>query len=179
MKSAKPPRLVDLSVQVGPNGQTAYTIGAAATATGMPAANLRYLARTGFLVPSVRQASGGGKGREALYGYSDLVAGRATAVAREAGVSLQALRKVVEKLQHRRDLERPLKLVKGARHSLAAARLFIDAGNGDVLLETGEDRLESLRRHPGQLVGRFVYIDLGAVIAEVDERVAELHRSAA
>lgn len=63
--------------------------------------------KTGLVRPSLRQASGRGSRR--VYAFDDVVEIRVVATLREAGVSLQAIRKAVQFLRrHHAQLVRPL-----------------------------------------------------------------------
>ncbi|MGH2721322.1 MAG: MerR family transcriptional regulator, partial [Actinomycetota bacterium] len=73
--------------------------------TGLSYRQLDYLARKGFLRPSL--AAGSGSGSRRLYSFEDLVALRTIAKLRAAGVSLGALKSVIAFLRAR-GLTQPL-----------------------------------------------------------------------
>ncbi|SCL32323.1 MerR HTH family regulatory protein [Micromonospora rhizosphaerae] len=68
-------------------------------AVGITYRQLDYWARTGLVVPSVRDASGSGTSR--LYSFRDLVVLKVVKRLLDAGVSLQNIRKAVEALRSR------------------------------------------------------------------------------
>ncbi|HEY7477157.1 MAG TPA: MerR family transcriptional regulator [Actinomycetota bacterium] len=70
---------------------------------GITYRQLDYWARTGLVVPSVRDATGSGTQR--LYSFQDLVTLRVIKNLIDTGVSLQRIRKAVE---HLRSMDRPL-----------------------------------------------------------------------
>src|SRR4051812_17342639 len=91
--------------------------------TGINPKTLHYWAVTGFLKPSVAEADGTGTRR--VYSFQDLVAVRVARELRHAGVSLQALRLVVERLRKQKNL----------RHPMAEAFLAFDGR--DVIIKDG------------------------------------------
>src|SRR2546425_8963549 len=93
----------------------------------------------GFLTPSVADAPARGVSR--IYSFRDLVAIRVVCELRDAGISLQALRRVVKFLSGRKGLT--------ASEALASATLVTDGR--DVYVEQGEVTISELRR-PGQRV---------------------------
>jgi DNA-binding transcriptional MerR regulator len=115
--------------------------------------------KTGFLSPSVGQARGTGTRR--IYSFQDLVAVRVVRELREAGISLQALRKVVAFLRGRR---------KGVAHPMAETFLLTDGT--DVYAKTGDSLLSALRQ-PGQGL-LFHVVNLGRAVDELHEAVLRL-----
>jgi DNA-binding transcriptional MerR regulator len=79
--------------QVGYRGTTAYSV------AGISYRQLDYWARTGLVVPSVRDASGSGTQR--LYSFRDIVVLKVVKRLLDAGVSLQNIRKAIETLRRR------------------------------------------------------------------------------
>ncbi len=71
----------------------------ACNATGISYRQLDYWARTGLVVPGVRDASGSGTQR--LYSFRDLVVLKVVKRLLDAGVSLQNIRKAIETLRSR------------------------------------------------------------------------------
>jgi DNA-binding transcriptional MerR regulator len=71
----------------------------ACPAVGISYRQLDYWARTGLVVPSVRDASGSGTQR--LYSFRDLVVLKVVKRLLDAGVSLQNIRKAIETLRSR------------------------------------------------------------------------------
>jgi DNA-binding transcriptional MerR regulator len=78
---------------VGYRGTTAYSV------AGISYRQLDYWARTGLVVPSVRDASGSGTQR--LYSFRDIVVLKVVKRLLDAGVSLQNIRKAIETLRRR------------------------------------------------------------------------------
>ncbi len=114
-----------------------------------------YWARSGFLPPSVRVAQG--KGSQRRYDFADLVALRVAGQLRQQGITLQALRRVVEHLRAR-GVEQPL------------AGVYLVSDGVDVFERRG-DQLISTLRQPGQ--GTFGWIvDLGGVVEDVRAALA-------
>jgi DNA-binding transcriptional MerR regulator len=127
--------------------------------TGVPYKRLDSWANSGFLMPSLAEADGTGSRR--LYSFQDLIALRTAKILRDAGISLQGLRKVMQFLRDTRRLG----------HPLVQARLIV-AGD-DVLMVQNDGDLMSVLRHPGQHVLRVV-VDLGRVVQALREDVAKL-----
>ncbi|MFU8853525.1 MerR family transcriptional regulator [Micromonospora sp. SL1-18] len=88
---------------VGPepdgDGEVGYRGVTACHAVGISYRQLDYWARTGLVVPSVRDASGSGTSR--LYSFRDLVVLKVVKRLLDAGVSLQNIRKAIEALRSR------------------------------------------------------------------------------
>src|SRR3954453_7087342 len=78
---------------VGYRGVTACTV------AGISYRQLDYWARTGLVVPSVRDASGSGSQR--LYSFRDIVVLKVVKRLLDAGVSLQNIRKAIDTLRSR------------------------------------------------------------------------------
>lgn len=121
--------------------------------TGVGSKTLHFWDRSGFLSPSVQGAQGTGTRR--VYSFRDLVALRVAAQLRDAGISLQSLRKVVAVLSEMRGLEQPL------------AETYLVTNGHDVFERRGEAVL-SLLRQPGQPVFSFV-IDLSRTVSALRE----------
>lgn len=143
-----------------PKRTESFSAGEAARVTGVTYRNIDHWARTKFIVPSIADANGTGSERK--YAFDDLVALRIARELREAGVSTQALRRVVSFLRTKR----------GLRNPLAECRLVVVGS--DVQLVHGCQELESLLRRPGQAVFAFM-LDLDRTVNEVQEAVRELH----
>ena len=79
--------------EIGYRGPTACA------AAGITYRQLDYWARTGLVVPSVRDASGSGTQR--LYSFRDIVVLKVVKRLLDAGVSLQNIRKAIETLRRR------------------------------------------------------------------------------
>lgn len=120
---------------------------------------LDYWDRTGFIRPSLAPASGRGSAR--FCSFRDLVRLRVAGELRSAGVSLSALRKVVDRLERELGVEDPL----------SEARLVV-CGD-DVLLVKGSEELVSVLKSPGQGVLKMV-LDLPRVVEELGREVAAM-----
>jgi DNA-binding transcriptional MerR regulator len=82
-----------------PGDDVGYRGPTACSAAGITYRQLDYWARTGLVVPSVRDASGSGTHR--LYSFRDVLVLRVVRKLLEAGVSLQNIRAAVEHLRTR------------------------------------------------------------------------------
>ncbi|WP_028568822.1 MerR family transcriptional regulator [Salinispora tropica] len=81
------------------DGEVGYRGVTACHAVGISYRQLDYWARTGLVVPGVRDASGSGTQR--LYSFRDLVVLKVVKRLLDAGVSLQNIRKAIEALRSR------------------------------------------------------------------------------
>ncbi|WP_433280271.1 MerR family transcriptional regulator [Micromonospora sp. CA-244673] len=81
------------------DGDVGYRGVTACHAVGISYRQLDYWARTGLVVPSVRDASGSGTSR--LYSFRDLVVLKVVKRLLDAGVSLQNIRKAIDALRSR------------------------------------------------------------------------------
>ncbi|AEJ38631.1 MerR family transcriptional regulator [Sulfobacillus acidophilus TPY] len=127
--------------------------------TGINAKTLHFWDRSGFLSPSLVQAHGTGSRR--VYSFRDLVALRVAAQLRDAGISLQSLRKVVAVLRDMRSLENPL------------AETYLITNGHDVFEKRG-DEVMSVLRQPGQSVFSFV-IDLTRTVEQLQADIRQTH----
>ncbi len=120
---------------------------------------LDYWIRTKLVRPTV-DAKGRGSSRR--YTFRDLVAVRAIAALKGAGVSLQAIRKV----------QRALLAFEGDDDALRAGRLVLEQGrkNPDVALALDDAGVMSLLKKPGESIARVVF-EMAPVYAVVDEGV--------
>lgn len=130
--------------------------------TGVAYRTLDHWAKTGLIVPEVAQAEGTGSKR--LWSFANLIELRTARILRDAGVSVQALRKVVAHLRQRDGRTTPL------------AGTFLVAVGNDVVEVQGDD-LVSLLRQPGQVALRLV-LDVGHVVTELRREAAQLQESA-
>jgi len=128
---------------------------------------LNYWIKTGLIRAGVQSAHG--KGTVRRFTLGDVVAVRAVLALRDAGVSLQTVRKAAAYLQshHRIALERArLVIVPGARPDLARVTITND---------TVADAAESLVKSPGQHIMAPVFsLDLEPLRREVKAHVVEL-----
>jgi DNA-binding transcriptional MerR regulator len=83
----------------GPEDGVGYRGVTACHAAGISYRQLDYWARTGLVVPSVRDASGSGTQR--LYSFRDIVVLKVVKRLLDAGVSLQNIRKAIDALRSR------------------------------------------------------------------------------
>ncbi len=84
-------------VVIGKGGAIGYRGVTAFAVAGITYRQLDYWARTGLVVPSVRDASGSGTQR--LYSFRDIVVLKVVKRLLDAGVSLQNIRKAIETLR--------------------------------------------------------------------------------
>jgi len=138
-----------------------FSTGDAVRITGVSFRNLDYWARTKFIVPSVAEARG--TGTERKYSFSDLLALRVARELREAGVSTQSLRRVVDFLRKRKGLANPL----------AECRLIVTGS--DVQVANTPDRIMSVLRAPGQTSFAFVF-DLARTVSEMKHEIGITQR---
>jgi DNA-binding transcriptional MerR regulator len=131
-----------------------FSTGEAVRITGVSFRNIDYWARTKFIVPSIADARG--TGTERKYSFSDLVALRVARELREAGVSTQSPRRIVDFLRTRRGLKQPL----------AACRLIVTGS--DVQVATSPEKVMSALLRPGQTSLAFVF-DLGRTVDEMKQ----------
>lgn len=96
-----------------------------------------------------------------MYTFSDLVALRVANQLREAGISVQALRRIAKYLQQKDGIENPL-----------SATMLVAVGD-DVIEIRSQDELYSVLRKPGQAALSYV-LDLEATVREVQEDIREL-----
>ena len=123
--------------------------------TSIGAKTLHFWDRSGFISPSIVQANGTGSRR--IYSFRDLVALRVAAQLRDAGISLQSLRKVVLALRDMHDLEQPL------------AETYLVTNGHEVFEKHGEDVMSVLRQ-PGQAMFSFV-IDLTRTVEMLQDEI--------
>lgn len=123
--------------------------------TGLGYDTVDHWAKTGLCPPSIQDAHG--PGSERRYSFRDLVALKAAAELRRAGVSAQALRKVIDHLRAR-GYEQPL------------AEVYLVSDGRDVFERHG-DELVSVLRRPGQSAFTWI-LDLGRVVEELRAALA-------
>jgi DNA-binding transcriptional MerR regulator len=138
-----------------------YSTGEAVRITGVSFRNIDYWARTKFIVPSIAEAAG--TGTERRYSFSDLLALRVARELREAGVSTQSLRRVVEFLRTRKGLTNPL----------AECRLIVTGS--DVQVATSPEKMMSALSKPGQTSFAFVF-DLARTVDAMKEEIGTCER---
>lgn len=135
-----------------------YTASEVIALTGVKGRQLDSWARTKFVVPSVQQGDGRRGGTWRLWGFRDLIALRAARQLREAGISLQALRRVVLFLRAE-GLDQPL------------AQTLLIADGKDVVRVIDAERAFSVLKRPNQ--ARFV-LALGGIVGELERAAARV-----
>ena len=138
-----------------------FSTGEAVRITGVSFRNIDYWARTKFIVPSVKEARG--TGTERKYSFSDLLALRVARELREAGISTQRLRRVVDFLHKQKGLPNPL----------AECHLLV-TGN-DVQVATSPQKIMSVLQMPGQTSFVFVF-DLARTVEEMQQEIETRER---
>lgn len=126
--------------------------------TGVVLRTIQYWVTTGLLTPGITIP--GGIGRPARWSFTDVVAVRVIRELREAGASVQSLRRV-------KDVLAPY-----FEHPFAQAWLVCDGV--DVYLHQDRRTVMSLLKRPGQLGYARVLLDVPAVVEELTRAVAEL-----
>lgn len=139
-----------------------YTTAQVERLTGIGAKTLHFWDRSNFVSPSLMQAHGTGSRR--IYSFRDLVALRIAAQLRDAGISLQSLRKVVAALHAMYGLEQPL------------AETYLVTNGHDVFEKHGEDVMSVLRA-PEQAYFSFV-IDLSRTVDTLRQAIQQESESA-
>lgn len=143
----------------------AFTSGQVCRLTGVPYRTLDYWASSGFLSPSAQAADGTGTWR--FYTFLDLVQLRVAKRLRDAGISLQGLRIVQERLRQERNLDAPL------------AQTYLLTNSRDVFeVKRGRNEVWSMLRQPGQRSFPWIILDLTHTVAEVREAVEAERRKA-
>ncbi len=133
-----------------------FSTGDAVRITGVSFRNIDHWARTKFIVPSIADAKGTGSERK--YSFSDLLALRVARELREAGISTQSLRRVIDFLRTRRGLTNPL----------AECRMIVTGS--DVQVATSRENMISALLRPGQTSFAFVF-DIARTVGEMKEEI--------
>jgi DNA-binding transcriptional MerR regulator len=100
--------------------------------TGINRKTLHFWDHSGFLSPSLQPAHGAGSRRR--YSFRDVVALRVAAQLRDAGISVQHLRRIVDRIRQWEQLEKPL------------AETYLVTDGVEVWERRGEELLAWLRR---------------------------------
>jgi DNA-binding transcriptional MerR regulator len=140
-----------------------FSTGEAVRITGVSFRNIDYWARTKFIVPSIADAKG--TGTERKYSFSDLIALRVARELREAGVSTQSLRRVMDFLRSQKGLTNPL----------AQCHLIITGS--DVQIVMSREKMMSALLRPGQTSFAFVF-DLARTVVQMKQVMEITHRKA-
>jgi DNA-binding transcriptional MerR regulator len=133
-----------------------FSTGDTVRITGVSFRNIDYWARTKFIVPSIAEAQG--TGTERRYSFTDLLALRVARELREAGVSTQSLRRVVDFLRARKSLTNPL------------AECHLIVTGSDVQVANSPEKIMSALRRPGQTSFAFVF-DLARTVVEMRHEI--------
>jgi predicted RNase H-like HicB family nuclease len=116
-----------------------YNSKAVSKIIGVPTRVIDYWDRTGFIKPSIREASGYGSVR--LYSFADLIQFKVAKFLRDQGLSLQKIRRSLNYLRkHLPEIERPL----------AELRFLTDGETIFVLTNKDRKMIDTLKR--GQYV---------------------------
>lgn len=135
------------------------TVKDAAQILGIKKSTLNFWDETDFIRPRARLPIGRKFIRQ--YTFQDLVALRVANQLREAGVSLQALRRIVNYLQEKDGIESPL-----------SVKMLVAIGY-DVYEIKSKDELYSVLKKPGQGALKYV-VDLEETVQEVKQDLREL-----
>lgn len=138
-----------------------FSTGDAVRITGVSFRNIDYWARTKFIVPSIADAKG--TGTERKYSFSDLLALRVARELREAGISTQSLRRVVDFLRTRKSVTNPL------------AECHLIVTGSDVQVATSREKIMSALLRPGQTSFAFVF-DLARTVGEMKQEIETCQR---
>lgn len=141
-----------------------FSTGEAVRITGVSFRNIDYWARSKFIVPSIADARG--TGTERKYSFSDLLALRVARELREAGVSTQSLRRIVDFLRTRKGLTNPL----------AECRLIVTAS--DVQVATSRQKVMNALVRRDQTSLTFVF-DLARTLEEMKQDIDAAKRKPA
>jgi DNA-binding transcriptional MerR regulator len=128
--------------------------------TGVSRSLLETWLRTKFLLPSVPAER---RGVSATYSFQDLVAIRVVAQLRDAGISPQALRRVVEYLRSRKGLST-------TTEALVGTTLITD---GQDVFEVVDEVTFSALKRPGQRV--LFVVPLGELVTELQAKARAQH----
>jgi len=131
--------------------------------SGLPQYSINNWVQRGLIEPSINLGPGRERGKR--WTLRDLIGLRLIGELRRQGVSLQRVRKVIDKL-------RKLKGSRGSLEALAASRLVV-LPDGDIALMSQEKFISMLTK-PGQhLMGPVVAVDLEGHVAEIRKNLRE------
>lgn len=142
----------------GERSHRAFTSEKVLALTGASKRQLQYWDEEGFLSPSLRRREG--KGRRRLYTFRDLVSLRVVAQLRQAGISLQLIRKVVE---HLRGLD--------YEHPLTEIRFW--AVDGELYFREADTIRGGHRLTQAVIAGT---VPLAAIVEELEAEIVALER---
>jgi len=132
-----------------------FSAGIASRVSGVPYRTLDYWARSRFIVPSGREASGTGSERQ--YTFDDLIVLRTAHELRAGGISLRSVVRFLRK--------------NGPQKPLSEMRLVIRGK--DVLAVNSNKELLSTLQSPGQYAFSF-FLDVGQVVRELEQGIQAL-----
>lgn len=124
--------------------------------TGLTPRQLQYWDEQRFVSPSLRRQKG--PGRRRLYDFRDLVSLRVASDLRRSGITLQAIRRVVN---HLRGLD--------YANPLTELRFWVEGGR---LYFSESDTVREASR-PAQTIAEFV-VPVGAIVEDLDEAIVRL-----
>lgn len=130
---------------------------------GITNRQLDYWIKTGLLKPEVETAKGQGSTR--LFTFRDLIGLRTIAKLREAGITIQELRKVQENVKGFSD---------NKKEDVFKDTFLIVRGN-NVFMADGENIISTLKE-PGSLAIPTMIIDMAGTVHELREEVAKLRK---
>lgn len=142
-----------------PSPEVSYSGRGAADIVGISYRQLDYWARTDLVRPSVTDAAGSGSRRR--YSYSDLLELKVIKSLLDAGIRLESVRQVFDYVREH------------LGEDITSANIVI-SGNSTVLVRSGEDLIDVVRRGQGVLN----VLPLAGVKDEVDARIVELFPNA-
>jgi DNA-binding transcriptional MerR regulator len=142
-----------------PDTSPGYSGKAAADIVGITYRQLDYWARTDLVRPSLADAQGSGSRRR--YSYRDLLELKAIKNLLDAGIKLESVREAFHYLRDH------------LGEDVTTVNLVI-SGNRSVLVHTGEELIDLLKRGQGVLN----ILPLGTVKDEVDAKIIELFPAA-
>ena len=137
-----------------------FSAGQTCRLAGVPYRTLDYWATSRFLPPSAQSAQGKGSFRS--YAFRDLVQLRVAKRLRDAGISLQGLRKVQKRLAREEQLEAPF-----------AATYLVTNGQDVFEVKQGKKEVWSLLQQPGQRGFPWILLDLSHTVEEVRQAAIE------
>lgn len=141
-----------------------FTTKTVARITGVTARQLDYWANTGFVVPSIQ--IGAGRGKVRLYSFVDLVQVKVARQLRDAGISLQKMRKAVNALRNiAPEVEKPL------------AQFELISDGREVYVADSEDRMVAITSGMGQFYWRLKVGELVRELVGQVEQMAHLEES--
>ncbi len=143
----------------GEEVRRAMSLRETAELTGVPVGTLSYWVKTGLIRP--KEMTGEGRGRRHRFSMLNLIEVMTVSRLRTRGLPMQRLRRAVEAIDERIDVERPL----------AMLTLVTDGEELFQIVEGADELAEVIRCHDGQAV---FAIALDEIIEEVRKSVEEV-----